>query len=254
MNIKWSLILFICASLGFFGCKVKLIDSKSMPVSHQIWDELVHKHVQLNGNVDYKGFLQDSVRLNEYLAILSQSHPNNKNWSSEQRMAYWINAYNAFTIQLVIRNYPVPSIKEIRPGIAFVNSVWDIKFIEIEGQVYDLNNIEHGILRQYWKEPRVHFALNCASVSCPALRNEAYTAEKLEGQLNDQGKRFLSNPIKNQISASDPKISPIFKWFKGDFTRKGSLIDFLNKFSPVEIDSDAKVDHMSYDWNLNDIG
>ncbi len=254
MNIKWPLIFFICASLGIFGCKVKLIDSTSIPVSHQIWDELVHEHVHENGNVDYKGFVKDSVRLNEYLAILSKSHPNNKNWSSDQRMAYWINAYNAFTVQLVIRNYPVPSIKDIRPGIAFVNSVWDIKFIEIEGQIYDLNNIEHGILRKYWKEPRVHFALNCASVSCPALRNEAYSAEKLEIQLNDQGKRFLSNPIKNQISESDPKISPIFKWFKGDFTRKGDLIDFLNKYSPVEIKSDAKIDHMSYDWNLNDIG
>ena len=115
-------------------------------------------HVDDEGWVNYNGFIQDSLKLDNYLTLISNNHPNNKNWSKEERFAYWINAYNAFTVKLIVDNYPTESIKDVKSGLPFVNSVWDIKFINIEGNEYDLNNIEHGIIRPKFNDPRAHFA------------------------------------------------------------------------------------------------
>ena len=247
---KLSLVPILC--LVLLSCSITGQPSDSSPVDHDIWDELVSRHVKSNGRVDYKGFIRDSVKLNSYLDLLSGNHPNSEHWSREESMAYWINAYNAFTVKLIVDNYPVESIKDVKRGIPMVNSVWDIKFIEIEGQEYDLNNIEHSILRKEYDEPRIHFAVNCASVSCPDLLNEAYTPDKLESQLNMQARRFLSDESKNRISENQVEISKIFQWFKGDFTKEGSLIEFLDKYTDTDIDEKAKVGHLSYDWNLNE--
>lgn len=222
------------------------------PVDHTIWDSLVQQHVSQAGLVDYYGFTEDSVRLNAYLELLSDNHPG-PSWPRDVALAYWINAYNAFTIRLIIDHYPVASIKDIRRGIPFVNSVWDIKFIEIGGVEYDLNNIEHAILRDEFNEPRIHFAINCAALSCPRLRAEAYRASVLDAQLEEQGRIFLADPNKNQITQDHIRISKIFRWFRGDFTQDGDLIDFLNKYAPVHINDDAQVDYLEYDWSLNDV-
>lgn len=221
-------------------------------VNHEQWEELLKKNVGADGRVNYRGFIRDSVKLNDYLKLLSKNPPNEKTWSRAAQIAYWINAYNAFTVQMVIRNYPVKSIKDIKKGIAFVNSVWDIKFIKIGQVTYDLNNIEHGILREKFDEPRIHFALNCASVSCPNLRSEAFTADKLERQLAEQTRQFLADSSKNVIAAKRIRLSKIFSWFKGDFTKKGSLIDFLNQYAPVKISPKAQIDFLEYDWRLNE--
>ena len=253
MKFLKSIVIIFLASTFISSCAVKKISSNSRPVSHAIWNELVSKYVTEEGKVDYKGFVKDSVRLNEYLSILSSAHPNDSNWNRNERLAYWLNAYNAFTVQIVVRNYPQKSIKDIKKGIPFVNTVWDIKFIKIENETYDLNNIEHGIVRPRFEEPRVHFALNCASVSCPRLRSEAYTAEKLEAQLTDQTKYFLSNPAKNKIASDYTELSKIFSWFKGDFTKNGmKLRDFINQYSEVKINPKTDIDHLDYDWNLNE--
>ena len=117
----------------------------------------------------------------------------------------------------------------------------------------DLNNIEHGILRKDFEEPRIHFAVNCASVSCPKLRNEAYVGSRLDAQLNDQAKAFLADKGKNNIkNANEAKLSKLFKWFKGDFTKNGDLISFINKYSTVKLNKDANLDFLDYDWNLNE--
>lgn len=253
MNLLKSTIIGIFATAFISSCAVKKISSASQPVSHEIWNELVGKYVTEEGKVDYKGFVKDSVRLNEYLSILSSSHPNDANWNRSERLAYWLNAYNAFTVQIVTRNYPQKSIKDIKNGIPFVNTVWDIKFIKIENETYDLNNIEHGIVRPRFEEPRVHFALNCASISCPRLRNEAYHPEKLEEQLTDQAKYFLTNPIKNKITAERAQLSKLFTWFKGDFTKNSkSLKDFINQYSEVKLTNATDIDYLDYDWNLNE--
>ena len=248
-------LFFLCFIVWLgSGCGVNSSLSNSRPIAHTLWNELLVKHVKPSGRVDYKGFIRDSLQLNEYLRLLEGHHPNGKNWSRKERLAYWLNAYNAFTVKLICDHYPVESIKDIRRGIPFVNSVWDIKFIQIEGKNYDLNNIEHGIVRKEFDEPRIHFALNCASASCPDLRAEAYVAEKLESQLKGQTIAFLLDTTKNHISSEKLEVSRIFFWYKGDFKQKGKGVrEFIEAYTEVSIDSGAKIDYKTYDWLLNDI-
>jgi hypothetical protein len=230
------------------------VKSNSKPISHEIWDTLLQEHVtEDKGLVDYKGFLRDSAQLNEYLDLLSVNHPNEKNWSRDERLAYWINAYNAFTVKLIIDHYPVGSIKDIKSGIPFVNTVWDIKFINIEGEEYDLNNIEHGIIRPRFEEPRIHFAVNCAAISCPKLGNRAYTAEKLDAQLTQAARAFLRDNDKNKLSEGSVQLSKIFTWYGGDFKTNGrTIIEYINQYAPIKVNENAEVDYLDYSWNLNE--
>ena len=192
MKIKNLFLLFSLISFStLYSCKVSKVESEARPISHTLWDSLLQLHVTTSGRVDYKGFIKDSTKLQQYLNLLSSHHPNDKFWTKEERLAYWINVYNAFTVKLIIDHYPVQSIKDIKNGIPFVNTVWDIKFIHIEDQTYDLNNIEHGIIRARFNDPRIHFAVNCASISCPKLLNKAFQAEKLNGQLNEAARSFF---------------------------------------------------------------
>lgn len=219
--------------------------------SHQQWDKLLKKQVNASGLVNYKAFLKDKAELDAYLKTLSDNAPQS-NWSTSEQKAYWINAYNAFTVSLILQHYPVKSIKDIAGNIYKINTPWDIRFINIGGKKYDLNNIEHGILRKRFDDPRIHFALVCASISCPRLRNEAYTASKLDAQLEDAGKEFLNDKSKNKISAGKAELSKYFSWYKGDFTKNGSLADFINKYSQTKINGDTKISYLDYNWNLNE--
>lgn len=228
-----------------------LSDSDAGPVDHGAWDKLLQAHVSPDGRVDYRGFIADSLAFNSYLEVLSSNHPNDE-WTSDERKAYWINAYNAFTVQLIIRNHPVRSIKELGGAIYKVNTPWDKRFIVIEGKDYDLNNIEHDILRKAWKDPRIHFAINCASVSCPKLRNRAYTADGLDAQLDEAARAFINNPNKNQLNGNSAALSRIFKWFGGDFKKGGSIIGFINRYAEAPLDTDADISFLDYDWNLNE--
>lgn len=236
-------LLFVLIGLGAFA--------QSNAPSHEAFDKLLRKHVLEDGRVNYKGFIQDSVLLNQYLSTLS-NHPPNKTWSANEDKAFWINAYNAFTIKLIIDHYPVKSIKDLAGSIYKINTPWDIQFIKIGNDTYDLNNIEHAMLRRVYNDPRVHFAVVCASKSCPKLLNEAYVASKLDEQLDQAGRDFLKNAFRNNISSDKASISNIFKWYKGDFTEEGTLIDFLNKYAPVKIKANAEISYIDYDWSLND--
>jgi len=247
-------ILFVMAVL--ISCRVSPPDQEGSTFpGHSIWSNLLKKHVRESGLVDYQGFMKDREQLEQYLSILSNHPPDEAAWSREEQIAYWINVYNAYTIDLILDHYPVQSIKDIGASIQipFVNTPWDIKFITIGEATLDLNNVEHGILRDKFDEPRIHFAVNCASISCPVLRREAYTGDKLDLQLDEQAKIFINDPQKNRISMQEAAISRIFSWYKGDFTNGQSLIDYLNKFSTVRIADDADIHYMEYDWGLNDI-
>jgi len=249
MKNIFLLSLFFCF---FASCNsVKDYQSSSKPVTHELWDTLVKTHVSETGVVDYEGFIEDQTKLQNYLDLLSSAHPNEANWSRDQRLAYWLNAYNAFTVKLIVDNYPVASIKDIKSGIPFINTVWDIKFIKIEGAKYDLNNIEHGIIRPEFKEPRIHFAANCAAISCPRLRSEAYTAEKLDEQLTDQAKYFLRNKGKNLITKEEAKLSKILKWYSGDFDEYGGVRKFVNDYGPETIANTVELEYLDYLWPLN---
>jgi hypothetical protein len=115
-----------------------------------------------------------------------------------------------------------------------------------------LNNIEHDIIRKEFNEPRIHFAVNCASVSCPNLRNEAFVASRLNEQLDDQARKFINDKSKNNISANSAQLSKLFTWFKGDFTKEGTVVAFINKYGTVKLSEKAKIDYLEYNWNLNE--
>ena len=254
MNFKSIIpLLFLSLVINLFsGCGVKPHKSSSRPVKHTLWNSLLSSYVDDDGWVNYKGFIRDSSKLNKYLQLLESHHPNDK-WTINEQKAYWINAYNAYTVKLITMHYPTPSIKDIKKGIPFINTVWDIKFIHIEGATYDLNNIEHSILRPKFKDPRVHFAVNCASYSCPALRNEAYTANKLDQQLDDATMKFLTDQTKNIITEKEVKLSKIFSWYRSDFKiNGGNIIDFLNKNQSIKIDKNATIEYLDYNWTLNE--
>lgn len=248
-TLRTIVILLISALPA--GCSLPKVNSNARPIVHQSLTTLLQKHVSSDGRVNYASLKADSNALNDYLGLLEHHHPN-KGWTSNERKAYWINTYNAFTLRLIIRNYPVSSIKDLGGAVYKVNTPWDIRFITIEGYNYDLNNIEHDILRKEWSDARIHFAVNCASVSCPILANTAYEAATLDTQLDEAARRFINDPTRNRLSNDEAELSKIFRWFKGDFTRKGNLIDFINHYAENPLNASASINYLDYDWNLNE--
>lgn len=253
MTFRFLLIMSFFAMQSCF--KVKDYMSTSKPIQHTIFDGLLKKHVNTEGSVNYKGFMADSILFNSYLKSLSQNHPNEQNWSKNERLAYWLNAYNAFTIKLITQYYPIKSIKDIKKGIPFVSDTWTINFIKIEGKTYNLNDIEHGIVRPKFKDPRVHFALNCASKGCPPLLNAAFVAEKLDLQLEAQAKAFINDGNRNKIHSSQKAdLSKIFTWFAADFKKVApSVVTFINRYSSIRLDEKADLNYQEYDWSLNEM-
>jgi hypothetical protein len=249
---NYIFILFVGVSLTSCGIHIK---GKGPVISHDAWTTLLKKHVGDDGLVNYQGFIQDSVALQSYLDMLSTNPPATK-WSKNEKMAYWFNAYNAFTVKLIASNYPVESIKDLGPKnqVIFINTPWDKKFFKIGKRTMTLNNIEHRILRNKFKEPRLHFALNCASISCPKLRNEAYQGNILDEQLNNQAVVFLSDTTRNIIDAQNPQLSNIFNWYGGDFRKwSGKTVkEYISQFTTIKISENANVDYLKYNWNLND--
>lgn len=215
-------------------------NSSSIKIDHSEWTSLLKKHVDNHGLVDYQGFLQDKKELEGYLSRLAAQVPSDT-WSVQEQLAYYINAYNANTVNLILDNYPVKSIKDI-------NKPWNIDIVKIGDKEISLGALEHSILRKM-NEPRIHFAINCASGSCPRLLNEAFTADRLDDQLNTVTKGFI-NSKNNTISKEKVELSKIFKWYKGDFM-DGDLINYINQYADVHIDSKAKISYKEYDWNLN---
>jgi hypothetical protein len=212
--------------------------------NHHTWDQVLKKMVTEKGEVDYQGIMNDRKELDQYLTELA-AHPVEDTWSRSQKLAYWINAYNAFTVVLIVNNYPVNSIRDIdRP--------WEKKFISLGGESYSLNQIEHDIIRPKFKEPRIHFAVVCAAVSCPKLLNKAYLPETLDQQLDDQTRYFINQSGKNLISKDRVELSQLFKWYGKDFRQTGSIIEYLNQYSEVQIDARAKMSFAKYDWSLNE--
>ena len=246
--MKFKNIFYFLIPLFILSCNQKDIVEKSpsgaSAPDHQLWTDLLGLYVQEDGMIDYASFKEDK-RLNDYLELLKKAHPD-QNWSREERLAHWINAYNAFTIKLLTEHYPVESIKDIPKR-------WSKEFVEIEGLRYSLGDIEHNVLRKLYKEPRIHFALNCASFSCPKLSQEAYSAELIEDQLNRAAMDFINDTLRNKIKRDKMQLSKIFSWFKSDFTDSSSLKEHLKKYSAVEIDEATKIEYLEYNWKLNDI-
>lgn len=234
-------------------------------VSVKIYDNLLHKYI-VNGLVDYENLVKDK-NLEKYIDALSKFDPStltNKN----DKLAFWINAYNAYTLKIIVDNYPISSINDLHSGgriIAHIlkTTVWDKDFVIIDNKKITLNYIEHDIIRPKFKDPRIHFALVCGAMSCPPLRNEAYIGDKLDEQLNDQGKTFFADQSQNSFDGKNHIVylSKILDWYGDDFGDSDSQILLrIKTFLPKKIAESVndniikwKIDFKSYDWNLNKI-
>ncbi|MDO7170827.1 DUF547 domain-containing protein [Mariniflexile sp. AS56] len=228
--------------LSILFCTILSVSIQAQGSDHSSWTTLLKKHVSNTGEVNYKTFKADQKELTTYISYLSKNTPN-ASFSRGETLAYWINAYNALTIDLILRNYPIKSIKDIKDP-------WDQRLWKLGNTMYNLSDIEHEILRKM-DEPRIHFAIVCASVSCPKLLNEAFTSKNLELQLTKATKDFLGDPQRNVITKNRLELSKIFQWFTKDFKQNGDLIDFLNQYTSVQISAKAKTSYKDYDWALN---
>ena len=210
--------------------------------NHDSWNAILKSNVSSSGKVNYVGMKSKLTEIQSYISTL-ESLSDQSTWSRNEKLAYWINLYNAATVKLIVDNYPTSSITNINGG-----KPWDKKVVTISGKSYSLNQIENDIIRPKFKEPRIHFAVNCAAISCPKIMNSAFTADKLSYQLTKQAKAFI-NGSKNSISENSIEISKIFEWYAVDFG--SSIIDYLNKYSTTTINSNATTTYNEYNWNLN---
>ena len=240
---------------------------------HSEWQSILNQHVKVINNgssteIDYAGVKEQRHLLKDYLQQLSQvTQVEFDAWSSSKQLAFLINAYNAWTVEFILTKYP--DIKSIKDLGSFFNSPWDKEFIPLLGKIISLNDIEHGLIRGSgrYNDPRIHFAVNCASIGCPALRSEAYTEVKLEQQLNEQTQRFLNDKSRNYFDSDNLYLSSIFKWYKSDFEAgfRGtqSIQSFLLHYSEalmlddkqksVLAKQDFTIKFLDYNWKLNDI-
>ena len=226
---------------------IAILTLSQVSAQTSIFNDLLQKHVTKDGVVDYKAFKNDEAKLNSFIAYLEKTSPDNT-WSANKQKAFWINAYNAYTIKLILENYPLKSIMNIKQK---GKTAWKIPFAKVGGKTYTLDHIEHKILRKKLFDPKIHVGVNCASGSCPKLGNKAFTEENVEAELTQLMKDFVNDSSRNKITTKKVKISEIFNWFKSDFTKNGSVIDYLNKYSETEINSKAKISYLKYDWSLN---
>ena len=238
--------------------------------SHAQWDTLTKKHVVWlpaghASQADYKGFKADRQALKGYLDSVSSVNPGDyDNWSRSQRLAFLINAYNAFTVELILTEYP--NLKSIKDLGSLIRSPWKKKFFTLLGKEHSLDDIEQGMIRApgSFDEARIHMAVNCASIGCPALRDEAFVADKLDAQLADSVLRFLSDRSRNRYNpqSGQLEVSKIFDWYGKDFAaRAGSVEAWLAKYAEKLADDPkqqqligdkkAKLGFLDYDWTLN---
>ena len=238
--------------------------AKSESIDHALFTEVLAAHVR-SGLVDY-ATLKVGSRLDRYLARLDATDPDLLPTEAEQ-LAFWINAYNAYTLKLVADHHPVQSIHDIGTGGRITGwlikrTPWDIRFARVGGKGMTLNEIEHEVLRKRFHEPRIHFAIVCAAISCPPLRAEAYVAERLDGQLDEQARQFLNDRRSNRfdLKTSRATLSPIFSWFGEDFgSDEQAVIEFVAPYLKpsyaaliAEQPSVWRIRYSDYDWALNE--
>jgi Protein of unknown function, DUF547 len=234
------------------------------------WNALLKRHVRWlpdgkQSQVDYRGFAADRAALKQVLDALSGvSQASFDGWSKPQQMAFLINAYNAFTVELILTRYP--DLKSIKDLGSLLQTPWKKKFFTLLGEQRHLDWVEHEQLRPRYQEPRIHAAVNCASIGCPALRDEAFTADRLEAQLEDGMRRFMADRTRNRAQGDRVEVSMIFRWFREDFEQghRGwrRVEDVTAQYAELLTDDpalrdrlrrrDLRVAYLDYDWSLND--
>lgn len=243
--------------------------SQSFDREHVAWTLLLKKYVHWNADgtassVDYAGFAHDRSALDAYLATLGRVTPSQyQAWSRADREAFLINAYNAATVELILTRYP--DLRSINDLGGWLSTPWKRRFVVLLGKTRSLDDIEQGMLRKApdYRNPRVHFAVNCASLGCPALRDEAYVGARLDAQLDDQTRRFLRDRTRNRFNAASRQlmVSKIFDWYGADFAKVGGVANFFAGYADALGMTPAEamalragrigIDDLPYDWSLN---
>jgi len=257
MNRLIPILIILLSSIG-------LTDAQGI-YDHQYhhWQSVLSVYTH-EGRVNYRGLKENKNELAISIrAIESVSKTDFASFNVQQKMAFWINAYNMGVIKMIIENYPIQRSFSFR-ALAFpansiqqIPNVWDKLVLHILGQDLSLNDIENKILRPEFKDPRIHFAIVCASIGCPAIRSEAYTAEKLNQQMSDQIRMFLNDPSKAWYDKAKDVLylSPIFKWFRTDFEQAGGVIAFIKEHALGVfngISGRTEIQCLGYDWDLNE--
>ena len=260
----WLLIL--CALFGLQNAA-----QAANQFDHSSWDTLLKQHVVLieggkASQVSYQGFADNRVKLKHYLQSLEQvTQAEFDAWPKQDQLAFLINAYNAWTVELILTKWP--NLKSIKDIGSFFSSPWSKEFIPLLGAKRSLDDIEHKLIRgsDRYQEPRIHFAVNCASIGCPALANQAFQGDNLEAMLESQTRLFLADQTRNRLDGDTLELSSIFKWYREDFEKgwKGyeSLAAFIYDYREVmTLTTEAEqalangkidIDFLSYDWGLN---
>ena len=258
------------------------VKTDSFDHSYATYNSLLKRYV-INARVNYEGFINSRAEFETFLRALGSVDENVfESWTEEQRLAFWINAYNAFTIKAIIDHYPIKRSFTLvgifyapSDSILQIKGVWTKLQFRALGNMVTLEEIEHETLRKKFNEPRIHMAINCASISCPDLRNEAYTPEKLEEQLADASINFVNNPDKGVYvneQSGKVKLSKIFKWFGDDFInnygskklfnnyslKENAVLNFTSDYIESEevkeylMNNKLKIGYLGYDWHLNE--
>lgn len=260
------LLMTMILSLAFAG-------GARAAFNHDLWDNLLQKNVQMidggkESRVNYRAMAAAEPELEQYLNSLSQvSRSRFDKWSKDDQLAFLINAYNAWTVQLIVEHYP--NLKSIKDLGSFFESPWKKIFIPLLGKQRSLDDIEQGLIRGSgrYNDPRIHFALNCASLGCPALYNRAYRGDILDRQLDKAARLFLSDRTRNRLEGRTLWVSSIFKWYRGDFAGGWRGATSLGRFlalyanslglskdqTAAVVDGRIDIEFLDYDWRLNDV-
>ncbi len=278
MKRKYLSAFFLACSIGLVGCSTSTVTTASAPSSEQvaiisaegidytIYDELLSTYVDDEGWVNYADLQQSRQALDTFNnALASVDDATLTSWSEEEQIAFWMNAYNSLTLKSIIDQTPLKS------SIKDITGVWRLRKHPINQKEKTLNEIEHDVLRVDFDEPRLHAAIVCAAISCPPLRNKAFTGENLDEQLDDQVKQWLARPdgLKIDKESGEVKVSKIFDWFTGDWVpsygvdsgftgskEERAVLNFISKYVSDEDRAyleagDYKLSYFDYDWSLN---
>ncbi len=255
-------IVGLLAAMVFFlaGTPLATLSVDTFDHSHRQWDALLKEYTRSKDGstwVDYRSLSKSPSRLTGYLQELgSVSRPVYESWQPAQQLAFLINAYNAWTIQLILNHYPIGSILDIEEP-------WKQPVVRLWGQAISLDLLEHGLIRSEFDEPRIHFAVNCAARSCPPLRMEAFEPSRLEEQLEDSARQFLEDEQSNRVEEGSARVlvhlSRIFEWYGDDFrSRYGGVLPFVAprisrdpQIKSLIREGKVEVRYLEYDWGLN---
>lgn len=247
------------ASLDFPAFAV-IDNASSVTIDNTAWNTFLDRYLMLSADgvmlVDYGAVSDgDKTALKNYVTMLEITDPSTL--SSDEQLAYWLNFYNALTVDVILDNYPLESIRDIKDGPFDVKGPWNNKRVTVNDQELSLDDIEHNIIRPIYAEPRIHYGVNCASIGCPNLRKTAYVGATLDADLTNAAQTFINNPRGVNVEKNRVTASKIFTWFKEDFgANDAEVLDHIRQYAKpglaAQLEGRTRINRYEYDWALND--